>query len=147
MRDNLYNMLLKYVQDPSDASVNYALGREYEKIGHTAGAISYLLRAAERTEDRLLAYECLVRIANCFDRQGNRPNTTRDMYRAAIAWMPERPEAYHFIAKKQENDGQYSESYMYACLGHEMEIKQRILILDLAQDGDFCSLKLVRVGG
>jgi uncharacterized protein YebE (UPF0316 family) len=125
MGDNLYNMLLKYVQDPSDASVNYALGREYEKIGHTAGAISYLLRAAERTEDRLLAYECLVRIANCFDRQGNRPNTTRDMYRAAIAWMPERPEAYHFIAKKQENDGQYSESYMYACLGHEMEIKQK----------------------
>jgi len=125
MRDNLYNMLLKYVQDPSDASINYALGREYEKIGHTAGAISYLLRAAERTEDRLLAYECLVRIANCFDRQGNRPNTTRDMYRAAIAWMPERPEAYHFIAKKQENDGQYSESYMYACLGHEMEIKQK----------------------
>lgn len=127
MRDNLHDTLLKYVNDPSDPNLNYELGREYERIGHTAAAVSYLLRAAERTDDRLMAYECLVRIANCFDRQGNRPNTTRDMYRAAIAWMPERPEAYHLMAKKQENDGQYSESYMYACLGHEMEIKQKNL--------------------
>lgn len=127
MLDSLHDMLLKYVNDPSDPNLNYQIGREYERIGHTAAAISYLLRAAERTKDRLMAYECLIRIANCFDRQGNRPNTTRDMYRAAIAWMPERPEAYYLMAKKQENEGNNSESYMYASLGHEMEIKQKNL--------------------
>ena len=127
MPDNLYNTLLKYINDPSDPDINYALGREYEKLGHTAGAISYLLRAAERTKDRLLTYECLVRIANCFDLQGNRQNTTRDMYRAAIAWMPERPEAYYLIAKRHERDSHWGESYMYAVLGHEMEIKQKNL--------------------
>ena len=87
------------------------MAREYHRIGQTAAAISYYLRAAERTDDDNLAYDCLVLIGMCFDAQGNRNYTVKSMYNAAITLIPNRPEAYYHLAKKLEWEKLYFEAY------------------------------------
>lgn len=107
MNDALYN----YVMDTENPETNFALAMEYEKIGQTAAAISYFLRAADRTEDLNLAYECLLHMASCFNSQKNRDYTVRGLYQQAIATLPKRPEAYFLYARYLEWITQYAESY------------------------------------
>jgi hypothetical protein len=108
------HLIVEYVNKPEDATANYNLAREYHRIGQTAAAISYYLRAAERTNDDNLAYDCLVLIGMCFDKQGNRNYTVKSMYNAAITLVPSRPEAYYHMARKLEWEKLYFESYTNA---------------------------------
>jgi len=112
----LNTLLGQYVFDSENPIINYKLGLEYEKIGQTAAAISYFLRASERTKDKLLTYECIIRIGNCFDRQQDRNFTVKSMYRLAITVMPNRPEAYYLMAKYFDFEKNYSESYLFCKL-------------------------------
>lgn len=107
----LEQLINEYVKDPENAITNYNLGREYERIGQTAAAISYLLRASERTDNDVLAYECLIRIGHCFDRQKDRNYTVKSMYQAAVTLLPDRPEAYYFLSRRLEAEGNFFESY------------------------------------
>lgn len=107
----LNDLLIEYVNDPENPLKNYNLALEYESLGQTAAAISFYLRASERTEDDDLAYECLIRVGNCFDAQGNRKYTVKSMYQGAIALLPERPEAYYYLSKFLEKEQQHFESY------------------------------------
>jgi hypothetical protein len=98
--------------DTENPILNYKIGREYEKIGQTAAAISYLLRASERTTDKVLSYECLLRIGRAFEKQQNRNFTVKCTYRSAIACCPDRPEAYYFLSRHYNAEQNYTESYL-----------------------------------
>ncbi len=103
--------LYKYSQDTENADLNFDLALEYYKIGQTASAISFFLRAADRTDDLTLAYECLLYIANCFDKQKDRVYTVEGLYQRAISLLPKRPEAYYLYSKFEEHRTQYALSY------------------------------------
>jgi tetratricopeptide (TPR) repeat protein len=105
-------LIIKFANDTENAELNYLLGLEYDKIGQTAAAISYFLRASERTTDKLKQYECLIRIGKCFDKQRNRNYTVRSMYQSAICVLPERPEAYYLMSRLYESEGNHFESYL-----------------------------------
>jgi hypothetical protein len=107
MDDALYN----YILDTENPENNFALALEYKNIGQTAAAVSYFLRAADRTTDLNLAYECLLHMAACFNSQKNRDYTVRGLYQHAIATLPKRPEAYFLYARYLEWITQYAESY------------------------------------
>ncbi len=107
MDDALYN----YILDTENPEKNFALAIEYKNIGQTAAAVSYFLRAADRTTDLNLAYECLLHMAVCFNSQKNRDYTVRGLYQHAIATLPKRPEAYFLYARYLEWTKQYAESY------------------------------------
>ena len=107
----LDDLIVDYVIDSENPIKNYKVALEYERIGQTAAAISFFLRAAERTEDNELAYECLIRIGHCFDRQKNRNYTVKSMYNAAISMFPERPEAYYHLSRILESEKSYFEAY------------------------------------
>lgn len=111
---NLLKLLERFARDPDNAELNYSIAREYEELGQTAGALSYFLRAAERTNDNLLAYECLLKIGLCFDRQGRRNNSTRGAWKHAVCLMPDRPEAYYLLARHYERTGDHVLGYMFA---------------------------------
>lgn len=113
----LENLIIAYVNDPENPSTNYALGSEYERLGQTASAISFFLRTAERTNDDTLAYECLLRIGFCFERQQNRTYTVKSMFYAAMALIPERPEAYYHLSRIMESEKLYFEAYSMAEVG------------------------------
>lgn len=115
------DMLLKdYIQEPENAEHNFALALYYHNIGQTAAAISYYLRAAERTDNDLLKYECLIRGSICFDLQGTRNFTVKGFLLHALALCPKRPEAYYLMSKfyeKENKDGSWNEVYTIASIG------------------------------
>lgn len=114
---DLNTLIVKYVNDTENAEVNYELAQAYFSSGHTAAALSFFLRAAERTTDKLLAYESMLFVGICFELQGNRVNSVRGAYKHAICILPDRPEAYFYLSRINERSKWYIESYMYAEMG------------------------------
>jgi tetratricopeptide (TPR) repeat protein len=111
-------LLYEYIMDTENPILNYKMGLEYEKIGQTAAAISYLLRAAERSKDKLLSYECLLRVGRCFEKQKNRNYTVKSMYRNAIDLCPDRPEAYYLLARNYNSEQNYADSFLICSMAN-----------------------------
>ena len=115
--DNLNRALTQYALDTENADLNFNVALIYEIIGQTAAAISYFLRAAERTDDNNLAYECLLKIGLCFERQTGRNNSVRGAYKHALCLMPKRPEAYFLLSRYYERTQDHVDAYTHAELG------------------------------
>lgn len=116
----LDDLLKNYVNEPENYENNFLLGFYYEGIGQTASAVSYYLRSAERTENDLFKYECLIRAAICFTKQGTRNFTVKSLLLHALAICPKRPEAYHLMALHYENsphDGHWNDCYTFSSIG------------------------------
>jgi GR25 family glycosyltransferase involved in LPS biosynthesis len=109
--------LVAYALDTENPIRNYELARWYHSQKQTASAITYYLRAADRTEDLLIAYECLLHMASCFHNQGNRNYTVKGLYQHATNLLPKRPEAYFLLARHEEWNKMYSDCYTTAILG------------------------------
>lgn len=120
-------ILQKYISYPNDPESNWNVALHYDLIGQTASAVSFYIRTAERTTDKLLQYECLIRASSCFDRQGARNFTVKGLLQHAISIQPNRPEAYYLLSKfyeRQTNDGHWNYSYMMASIGESI-LKQK----------------------
>ena len=115
--NNLQRAIEDYIFDPENPEKNYILGLIYESMGQTASAVSFFLRTAERTDIKELSYECLLKMGLCFDRQGNRSNTVKGMYKQALVFMPDRPEAYFLLSRHHERAHEFVDAYVYAELG------------------------------
>ncbi len=121
--DKIQPHLLEYIKDPTDPERNFAIGLEYDLLGQSASAISFFLRTAERTNDELLRYECLLRAALCFERQGSRNFTVKGLLLHAVAIQPKRPEAYYHLSRfyeRKSEDGHWNESYTAASIGESV---------------------------
>jgi hypothetical protein len=110
-----------YINDPNDPEINFSLALEYEEIGQTAPAVSFYIRAAERTSNKLLAYESLIRAANCYTSKHARANSVKGLLQNAIALIPNRPEAYLLLSYLYEHKvdwpHHFFDSYTTACIG------------------------------
>ncbi len=115
------SILNKFINKPNDPENNFLLALYYDSIGQTASAVSYYLRTAERTSNDLLKYECLLKAAGCFEKQGTRKFTVKGLLQQAVALMPKRPEAYFklsaFYESETNNDGRWVEAYTIASVG------------------------------
>jgi hypothetical protein len=115
------NLIASYIDEPDNPKTNYDLGMYYESISQHASAVSYFLRCAERSENTLTQYECLLRTARCFERQGTRRLTVRGILQQAVALLPRRPEAYYYLSRilegSQHGDTHWLDSYTYASIG------------------------------
>lgn len=109
--------LVAYALDTENPQRNYDLARWYHAHQQTASAITYYLRAADRTDDSLLAYECLLHMASCFNDQKNRNYTVKGLYQHAINLLPKRPEAYYLYARFDEWNRMYADGYTTANMG------------------------------
>lgn len=112
--DKLLEAIPEYARDPENPEKNYIVALFYEEIQQTAAAISFFLRTAERTNDVLLAYECLLKIGLCFERQGTRGNSVRGAFEHALCLLPKRPEAYFLLARHYERIGDHVNGYRFA---------------------------------
>lgn len=108
-----------YIFDPENPEKCYSLARIYESMGQAAAAVTYFLKCAERTDDKELAYECLIRVAFGFDFSKNRNNTTRGILRQAMMLLPKRPEAYYLLARNFNYNRLYLDAYTYTNLALE----------------------------
>lgn len=118
--DNLVKAIGAYAQDPENAEKNYAVATIYFDMGQTAAALSYYLRTAERTDDKNLAYLCLLKIGLCFEQQGDRGNSVRGAYKHAVCLLPRRPEAYYLLARYYERVNDHVSGYLFAEQGLQL---------------------------
>jgi len=114
--DKIEELITNYSLDTENADNNFALGLWYEKHGHTAPALSYYLRCAERAEDEDLAYEALIRGSYCYEKQGTRDGSSRSMIWQAQAFLPHRPEAYFLLSRFAEKREWWQDCYINADL-------------------------------
>ena len=117
----LKKQLHNYIHTPQDAYINAKLGEEYEKIGQGAAAHSYFLRAAEllHDSDPKMAYNCFLKTWKQLNTTTRRPEFEQGQLQAAIAYAPNRPEAYYHLSIWHSNRKEWMISYMYACLGKD----------------------------
>ena len=119
-KDILKALLNHYIEYPNNPEINFCMGYYYHTIGQTASAVSYYLRAAERTYDELVRYECLLRASICFESQGSRNNSVEGMLQHAVALMPHRPEGYFFLSRFYERAEKWFNSYLIASIGDKV---------------------------
>jgi len=139
MDNNFYKQLLdKYVKDPSSFNNNFDLGNYYYIKGQTATAVSFYLRAAERTSSAHLQYECMLKAGTCFALQGTRNNSVTGMYQHAIALLPTRPEGYFLLSRFYERTEQWFLGYTLAAIGWEVTTEDHPpLITDVEYPGKY----------
>ena len=116
-KTELENLLTEYSLDPENPQRSYNVGLWYEREGHTAPALSYFLRSAERFEDEDMQYEALIKCHHCYDKQGTRDGTAISLLQQALCLKPNRPEAYFLLARFHERRQQWHDCYKYSCLG------------------------------
>ena len=109
--NKIETLLTQYSNDPENENHNFNLGVWYWNEGHTAPALSYFLRCAERAEDNLLAYEALLWAHQCYEKQGTRDSTARTLLQHAVNLLPTRPEAYFLLAKFHGKREQWTDAY------------------------------------
>lgn len=136
--DELQNLLTNFALDPEDPDTNFQLALWYEKENHTAPALSYFLRCAERTTDKDFAYVALIKGHYCYERQGTRDTTAKTLLQHALCLLPRRPEAYFLAARFHEKRQQWQDSYIYAHLGLEVsDFNQPELKADVEYPGKY----------
>jgi hypothetical protein len=113
----MLNNLNQYIQNVRDPLSCFNLALEYEKMGQTSSAVSFFLRTANFTNDKILAYTCLLKISNCIDRLTNRPFSVETTLQQAVALLPQRPEAYFLLSRFQERRSKYLDSYQNSSVG------------------------------
>lgn len=111
------SLLLKYVENPKDPSVNFMLGYEYEQQGQIASAATHYLKAVDNFIKPVQIYEALLRAAICFKKAGGRYDTVIPMLKRCIALAPEAPEAYFHLAQYYEWQQAWHDSYMVSSIG------------------------------
>ena len=117
IKNELEQLLTNYSLDTENPDHNFNLGVWYENQGHTAPALSYFLRCAERSEDKFLAYEALIHGSYCYDKQGTRDNSAKSMLQQALVLLPKRPEAYFLLSRFSEKRSSWQDCYIYADQG------------------------------
>jgi len=117
-----YRLLNAYLNDPNNPQTNIDMGLFYYNIGQTAAAVGFFIRAAERSDNDDLQYECMMLCADCFDKQGTRGISVKGMLKHAVSINPRRPEAYLKLALAEEMTdvaSNWFDSYMVSGLALE----------------------------
>lgn len=127
------NYLLNYIKNPENPECNFNLGAEYELLGQTAAAISFYLRAAERTPLLKLQYVSLIRTALCFKKQGRRNLTVKTLLEQASGVMPKMPHAYYFLSHHLNQTETYHEANLFATIGLANSYGNRNLLKELPE--------------
>lgn len=113
MYNEIKELTTVLAKDSFNPQINFDLGVEYEKINQTASAAGFYLRAAEYSyeSNKDLSYLSILKTGICFENQGSRDWSSSNNFLQAIAYAPERPEAYYYLGKHQAKKGNWQEAY------------------------------------
>lgn len=126
-------------RDPFNPEKNLACADEYLVHKQTASAVSFYLRAAEYGHEThsLITYASLIRVAHCFESMNDRENTVSNCLLQAIAYRPNRAEAYFFLSQFHERAQRWQEAYTFAEIGMGC-IDSPDLPSDVGYHGKYC---------
>lgn len=114
-------MLIEQVSnDPFNPELNFKIALEYEKLNQTASAVSFYQRVAEYGNG-ILVYNSLLKMSECFEKQKDRQATVMQNAMQAVAYMPDRPEAYFRVSQLHERASRWQDCYTFAEMGLSVE--------------------------
>ncbi|CAB4122212.1 Methyltransferase FkbM [uncultured Caudovirales phage] len=113
------DLVTQLSKSPFDPVLSFVIAQEYENIGQTASAVSFYLRTAEYGyySHPEYVYAALLKSAKCFENQTNREHTVWNLLLKAVAYLPERPEAWFIQAQRYEKESKWQECYTHAQVG------------------------------
>ena len=105
----MIEILNNYSLDNENPEYNLYLALEYDKLDQTSSAISFYLRAAERSIDPVISCLALIKMGLCFKRQGNYTETLNGIYKQVIDILDsmndnERKNTKEYLKKKYQID-------------------------------------------
>jgi tetratricopeptide (TPR) repeat protein len=122
--------LKNYCMNTNGDVQNYEMAIEYYEQRQYASAISFFLRAAERSEDTDLIYKSLVLAALCFDKLGNRVYSIEGLLQYAVSIDPTRQEAYYHLCRLNEFKKQWREMLINSTIGLKLETRESSALLE-----------------
>ena len=134
------DLIVQLSNDPFNPNLNLQIASEYDRIGQTASAVSFYLRTAEYGYYTHYehVYAALLKSAQCFSHQKNREHTVQNLYYKAIAYLPQRPEAWFLFSRYYEQNKKWQESYTFAEVGLSLPpIKLAPLPIDVDYPGQY----------
>ena len=120
MNNNFEKYIVDFALDSENPKTNYFLAVEYDNFNQLSAAISHYLRCAERTKDKLLQYECLLRCGIAVKKQKTRVYTEKSFFQNAINILPNRPEAYYLLAETLISLNCKHDAYTMICIGENL---------------------------
>lgn len=135
MLNEIRTAVEKLAEDSLNPVKNFDVAIEYEKIGQTASATSFFLRAAEYGVESHhdLAYVSLLRLGECLENQIDRSHSAKASYLQALSFDPNRPEAYFYLSRFYERNRNWNESYAMACAGLKAPATHKLYHMDIPQ--------------
>lgn len=135
--ESIEKLIIEASSDPLNPEKNFWIAVEYEKLGQTAAAVSFYLRAAEYgvDTDPLIVYSSLLRISICMNGQKDRNHTVTNVLLQAMAYLPKRPEAYFLYSRFNERSQNWQECYTFAELGIKVSDINDVLPIDVEYPG------------
>ena len=122
--------LKNYCMNTNGDVQNYEMAIEYYEQRQYASAISFFLRAAERSEDTDLIYRSLILGALCFEKLGNRTYSVEGMLQYAVIVDPTRQEAYFHLCKLNEHKKQWREMSINSRIASMLEKREKCDLLE-----------------
>ena len=134
------DLIVQLSNNPFSPELNLKIANAYDEVGQTASAVSFYLRTAEygyyTHYDHV--YASLLKSAQCFSTQRNREHTVQNLYYKAIAYLPNRPEAWFLFSRYFEQNKKWQESYTYAEVGLSLpRVKLKPLPIDVDYPGEY----------
>lgn len=127
---------------PLDPEKNFKAALEYEKLGQTASAVGFYLRAAEYGVNThpMIVYTSLLKISRCIDDQKDRQISVKHVILQAISYLPGRPEAHFLLSQYHEKFGNWQECHSFARVGllHANAAGMDPLPADVGYLGAYC---------
>lgn len=122
--------LKNYCMNTNGDVQNYEMAIEYYDQRQYASAISFFLRAAERSEDTDLIYRSLILGALCFDKLGKRDYSFEGLLQYAVTVDPTRQEAYFHLCRLNEHKKQWREMMINSTIGAKLEHQEKCRLLE-----------------
>lgn len=141
MNEKIESLVVELSMNPFSPELNFACAVEYQRLNQSASAVSFYLRAAEYGYDNSpeIVYSSLLKMAECFNDQNDRSYTVTNCLLQAIAYLPNRPEAYFLMSVYYEQVKQWQECYTFSQLG--IEASKNLLSslpVNVGYDGEYC---------
>lgn len=120
------NVFNDFALNSEDQYNNFNLGSLFFTQGHYASALSFFLRCAEygstsnEGADNDLIYESLILVSKCLGSLGRRKESEKTALLNAIAYMPQRFEAYFYMSCFYEQTKDYFNCYTYAKIAESL---------------------------
>lgn len=137
---SIENLVIDLSHDPFNSDKNFAVAIEYERLNQSASAVSFYLRTIEystKNED-LAVYTSLIKLSQALETQNDRIHSMNHALTQAVAYMPNRPEAYWQLARLHESLKTWQDSYTWSVLGLKTSVKQRELPAFVGYYGAYC---------